>query len=133
MHTRNVETLLAALDAFNRRDGDRFDALLAEGAEIVPARAALEGTVYHGPDAGTQYCTAVDTIWEGLTYESDDIREGGDWVLALGRMRGRALSSDAVLDVTAGWVAHFRDGLITSFHAYTDRGKALEAVGMRSS
>jgi len=129
--SRNAETLLAALDAFNRRDGERFDALLAEDVEIVPARAALDGTVYRGPDAGTQYCAAVDTIWDGLTFESEDVTDGGDWVLALGRMRGRALSSDTELDVTGGWVARFRDGLITSFHAYADRAKALEAVGIQ--
>src|SRR5256885_7956036 len=96
--SRNAQTLRAAIEAFNRRDGERFDAFLAEGAEIVPARASLEGTVYRGPDAATQYCAAVDTIWEGLTFESEDIRDGGDWVVALGRMRGRARSSGAVLD-----------------------------------
>ena len=128
----NVATLRAAIEAFNRRDGDCFDDLLAEDAQIVPARAALDGTVYRGPDAATQYCAAVDAIWEGLMFESDDIRDGGDWVVALGRMRGRARSSGALLEVTAGWVAHFRDGLVTSFHTHADRAKALEAVGIRS-
>jgi ketosteroid isomerase-like protein len=127
----NVETLRAAIEAFNRREGGRFDALLAEDAQIVPARAALEGTVYRGPDAASQYCAAVDGIWEGMTFESEDITDHGDCAVALGRMRGRARTSGAMIDVTAGWVAHFRDGLVTSFHTHADRAKALEAVGTR--
>jgi ketosteroid isomerase-like protein len=48
MSRENVEIVRAALDAFNRRDREGFGAILAEDAEIVPVRAALEGTVYRG-------------------------------------------------------------------------------------
>ena len=126
----NARTLRAALDAFNRRDGECFDAFLAEDAQIVPARAAIDGTVYRGSDAATRYCGGVDAIWEGMTFETEEIRDGGDWVVALGRMRGRARSSGALIDVTAGWVARFRDGRVTSFHTHADRARALEAVGL---
>lgn len=128
--SRNVETLRAALDAFNRRDGDRFDAFLADDARIVPARASLEGTVYSGPGAASRYCAEVDSIWEDMTFDSEEVVDGGDWVVALGWMRGRARKSGALIEVTAGWVAHFSDGLVTSFHAHGDRAKALEAVGI---
>ena len=42
MSQENVEALKAAMEAFNRRDGSGFDALLAEDAEIVPVRVAVE-------------------------------------------------------------------------------------------
>lgn len=45
MSQENVETMRTAMDAFNRRDGAGFGALLARDAEIVPVRAVLEGTV----------------------------------------------------------------------------------------
>jgi ketosteroid isomerase-like protein len=128
--SRNVETLRAAIDAFNRRDVECFNGFLADDARIVPARASLEGTVYTGPGAAGRYCADVDAIWEGMTFESEEIRDGGDWVVALGWIRGRARKSGARIEVTAGWVAHFRDGLVTSFHAHGDRAKALEAVGI---
>jgi ketosteroid isomerase-like protein len=63
MSQENVEAMRAAVDAFNRRDGNAFGELLAEDAEIVPVRAALEGTVYRGRDAGTEYCAAVEASW----------------------------------------------------------------------
>jgi hypothetical protein len=64
--------------------------VLAEDAEIVPVRAAVDGTVYRGPDAGAQYCAAVEESWENLRWEIErstkaatgcspwDTYEGGD-------------------------------------------------------
>jgi N-glycosylase/DNA lyase len=46
MPEENVEQLHRALEAFNRRDGAGFDALLTLDAEIVPVRAALEGNTW---------------------------------------------------------------------------------------
>ena len=43
MSQENVTAMNAAIEAFNRRDGAGFGALMARDAEIVPVRAALEG------------------------------------------------------------------------------------------
>src|SRR5947209_2627101 len=122
MSRENVEIMRALMEAFNRRDGEGFGALLDNDAEIVPVRAALEGTVYRGPDAAAQYCAAVDESWDNLEWEVQQIRDGGDWVLALGRIRGGGRGSGVAIDARAGWVARFHDGLVTTFHTYADRG-----------
>jgi ketosteroid isomerase-like protein len=127
---QNVELLRAAIDAFNRRDGNAFSALLTDDAEIVPVRAALEGTTYRGPDAGVQYCVAVEESWKDLRWEVDEIRDGGTWVLALGRIRGQGRGSDAGIDVRGAWLARVRAGQVTHFRTYSDRREALEAVGL---
>jgi ketosteroid isomerase-like protein len=113
----------------NRRDGEEFGAALAEDAEIVPVRAAVDGTVYRGRGAGAQYCAAVDESWETLRWEIEEIREGGDWVLALGHIRGQGRGSGVGIDRRAGWVARFRHEEVASFHTYADRAEALSAVG----
>jgi ketosteroid isomerase-like protein len=130
MSQENVETMRAALEAFNRRDGESFDSLLAEDAEIVPVRAALEGTTYQGSDAATQYCAAVEQSWEDLEWEIENLRERGDVVIALGYILGHGRGSGAAIDSRAGWVAHFRNGLIARFQTYADREEALEAAGL---
>ncbi len=130
MSRENVEVVRAAMEAFNRRDGVGFAAFLTADAEIVPVRAALEGTVYRGSDAAAQYCAAVDESWENLTWEVEEIRDGGGWVLALGRIRGRGRSSGAAIDARAGWVVPFREGLVTSFQTYPDRAEALKAASL---
>ena len=131
MSQENVDAMRTAMEAFNRRDGESFNALLTEDAEIVPVRAALEGTTYRGPGAGTEYCAAVEKSWDDLGWEIEELRDGGDWVLAVGRIRGQGRDSGAAIDSRAGWVAHFRDGLIVKFQTYAHREDALEAVGMR--
>jgi ketosteroid isomerase-like protein len=130
MSQENVEVMRAAMEAFNRRDGEGFDACLAKETEIVPVRAALEGTTYVGPDAGTQYCRAVEQSWDDLRWEVDEIRDGAQWVLALGRIRGKGHDTGAIIDNRAGWLAQIRGGLITKFQTYSDRADALEAAGL---
>ena len=91
----------------------------------------MEGTVYRGPDAAAQYCAAVDASWEQLRWDVEEIRDGGEWALALGYIRGRGRGSGAVIDARAGWLAQFHEGRITNFHTYSDREQALEAAGLR--
>ena len=130
MSKANVEIVRQIIEAFNQRDGETFGAFLADDAEIVPVRAALEGTVYRGPDAAAQYCSAVEQTWENLTWEVEEIRDVGSWVLALGHIRGSGRGSGAVFDARGAWLARFRDGLVTNFRTYPDRGEALKAAGL---
>jgi ketosteroid isomerase-like protein len=130
MSQEHVDTMRAVIAAFNRRDGRRFGAFLAKGAEVVPIRAAVEGTTYRGREAGSLYCSAVDESWEDLRWEIEEVREGEGWVLALGRIRGRGRGSGVDIDAHGGWLATFSDGVISRFQTFSDRGRALEAAGL---
>ena len=130
MSQENVETMRRVTEAFNRGDGRAFDRFLATDAEVVPVRAALEGTIYRGSDAGTQYCTAVDQSWENLGWAVEEIRDGGEQVLALGHIRGEGRESGVAIDARAGWLAHFSEGRITRFQTFANRDQALEAAGL---
>lgn len=124
-----VEALRAAVAAFNRRDGEAFGAVFAEDAEIVPVRAAVDGTVYRGPDAGAQNCAAVEEIWENLRWESRSSAQAATGCLPWD-LRGQGRYSGVDVDARAGWVARFRKGQVTNFHTYTDRADASDAVGL---
>jgi ketosteroid isomerase-like protein len=130
MSQENVEVMRRLIAAFNSADGEAFDGFLTSDAEVVPVRAALEGTIYRGPDAGTQYCTAVDQSWENLRWEVEEIREGGDWVLALGHIQGEGRDSGAAIDARGGWLANFTEGRIARFQTFANRADALEAAGL---
>jgi ketosteroid isomerase-like protein len=117
----------AVVEAFNRRDVEMLEPLLAPDAEIVPIRAALEETVYQGPNAAAQWYAAVDGSWEGLSVEVDEIRARGDLVLGLGRIRGRGRESGVAIDVEAAAMARLRNRQITHLRIYTERAQALEA------
>jgi ketosteroid isomerase-like protein len=130
MSEENVEIVRAALAAFNRRDVKALRALLTEDAEIVPIRAALEDTAYRGPNAVTRWYAALEESWEDLSVKVEEMRNGGDRVIALGRVRGRGRASGAAVDVEAAALFRFRGGLISNLHIYTDRAKAFEAAGL---
>ena len=129
MSQENVDRFQTAVAAFNQRDGGKFDQLLAPDAEIVPVRAAIEGTTYRGRDAASQYVAAVDDSWESLRWELDEVREAGDFVLGLGHIR-RGRGTGATIDTNGGWVAQFREGLMIRFRTCTSRVEALEAAGL---
>jgi ketosteroid isomerase-like protein len=50
--------------------------------------------------------------------------------VAVGHIRGKGRETGATIDTRGGWVAQFRDGLITRFRTYTNREDALEAAGL---
>ena len=130
MSQENLAVMRAVIDAFNRRDSEAFGEFLADDAEIIPVRVALEGTVYRGPDAATQYCAAVEASWVNLRWAVEEIRDGEGWVLALGRIQGRGRDSGAVINARGAWLARFSGRLITHFRTYPERGEALKAVGL---
>lgn len=100
----HVETAWRAVDAFNQRDPDAFVALCAKEVEIVPLRAAMDGTVYRGPDAVIRFFAESDEAWERLKLEGIEVRELGERVLGLGTIRGRGRASGAAVDIRGGWV-----------------------------
>jgi len=132
MSQDNAEILRLAIDAFNQRDARGFDALLGDDAVIVPVRAAREGTGFRGPSAGSQYCAAVEQTWDALSWDLEDVKDGGDWVLALGHVRGAGCTSGVAIDARGAWLAHFNDARITHFQTYPDRREAMSAVGLEA-
>jgi ketosteroid isomerase-like protein len=130
MSEQNVERMGAAINAVNRRDAEALTTLLTKDAEIVPMRAAIEGTVFRGSDAVAQWYAALDESWEEMWAEIESVRDLGDRVLFLGRFRGRGRGSGAPIDVEAAGIAHFRDGLITRLQSFTNRAEALKAAGL---
>ena len=130
MSQENVELAYRAVDAFNRRDAAAFGALLAPDAEIVPLRAALEGTVYRGRNAAAEFFADADESWENLRIEVEEVRDGGECVLAFGRLYAQGRDSGVDTEMRLAWVVRFRDGEATAFRAYSDLDAALQAAGL---
>jgi ketosteroid isomerase-like protein len=127
---QNVEIAKQAIAAFNGRNSEALRAFFHPTAEIRPVRATLDGTVFRGPEAASEYCEAIDESWNDLWWELEGIRDGQDWVLALGRIRGSGRDSGVAIDARGGWLMRFRDGRISEFQTYSDRAEALKAVGL---
>ena len=119
------------LDAFNRRDVDAVLALMHPDAEVVPITGRLEGNVYRGHAAIRGFFQDFDEDWEVFKTVPVEFRDFGDCVMSLGTWEARGRGNGLDLnDHPGAWVAWMRDGKIIRQETFTDRGQALEAVGI---
>jgi ketosteroid isomerase-like protein len=128
----NVERTRRALEHFNRGDREALRTMAAPSVEIVPLRAALEGTVYRGKDAIDQFWDAVDESWDSIRMDADEIVDFGGRVLVVGRLRGRARDTDVEIDSPMAWVLEIEDGVMTKMRNYVDIAEARRDAGAAS-
>ena len=99
--------------------------------EWMPAGpAAVERAVYRGRDEVARAYAAVWETWDLFQFEgSQQLRDLGDSVLWLGRVKMRGSASEVELDqeFAAHWV--LRDAKLIRIQAFLSWREALEAVG----
>jgi ketosteroid isomerase-like protein len=128
MSEERVELTRRLVELFNRHDVEGIKEITVEDAEIVPMRAALEGTVFRGPTAVEDFFAASDESWEELRMYVDEVGQHGGRVLAIGRLRGRARETGMEVDSPMGWVVTFGEGRIASVRTYVSVAEAREAA-----
>lgn len=115
-------------ELFNAGDREGLRDLLADDAEIVPLRAALEGTVYRGPSALDEFWAATYETWETIQMEIDEETLHGDRVLGIGRLRGRARHTSTDVDSPMAWVITFDGDKVARIQTYVNLAEAREAA-----
>jgi ketosteroid isomerase-like protein len=112
----------SSYDAFARDDLDGVLADLDPEIEWQQAQGLPHGGVYHGIDEVRR--NIFDPLdrdwWDEFTAEPDELIDGGDQVVALGRYRGVAKGTGRVLDVPFVHVWTVRDGKVTMFRQFLD-------------
>ena len=132
MSQENVEQAKRAADAYNRRD---VEALLEELHPDVEWFAALtvllggEATVYRGHEGVRELLRETDEVLDEINVEYSEIRDLGDRVVAIGRIRIRGKASGATTESAVGVVSDLRDGKAIRVRTYLDPKEALEAAG----
>jgi ketosteroid isomerase-like protein len=126
----NAELVLAAYDAFNRRDWDAVARLLHP--EIV-----LQTTVEtrHGHDGAVQWVREADDVLAGYAVTVEEVGDFGDRVLAITHQRGRGRDSGIAIrdsgiaiDQRVAHVWSVCDGRLIKMHAFTERPAALRCL-----
>jgi ketosteroid isomerase-like protein len=127
----DVGVVRAAVDALNREDEEAAGKLFhPEGQRIVPIRAAIEDTVFEGPEAWLAFLVAARDTWSRLSVELVEARPLPDGrVLALGRVVATARGTGADVEMECGFHFSLRDGLITDIQTFTDPDEAVRAAG----
>jgi uncharacterized protein len=132
MSKENVEKVLRAYDAWNRRD---FNAALEEvDPEIewtMVGTTRFPGTdaSYHGHAGVREFWGIFIEPWEEFKIEVEETRTTGDLVVAFVQFHAKAREG---LELDTPFVHLFtvRDGKLTRFQSFDARAEALEAAGL---
>ena len=128
MSQESLELVRRVFEAFNSGDPDTIASLTTDDVEIVPLRAALEGTVYSGPEAAYLFWSGATEAWSEMHIDVQAVDDLGDRAVVAGLMRGRAQDTGIEVDASLGWVFAFRDGLISHIRTCLSEADARAAV-----
>lgn len=118
-HDGNAVLVRRLFDAFSARDADALLDLVSTEIEFFGPTATVlnEGRCYRGHEGMRRYLHDADMLWEKLEVYPDKLREVGNHVVALGRVRARA-HDGLEFDTPAAWVWRVEDGKVTWGCAY---------------
>ena len=131
MSQENVEIVRKGIEAWNQHDADQYLSYAAPDVEWLPAGpAAVEHTVYRGHDQVASGFAAIWETWDEFHLQEGEIRDLGDSVLWLGRVKIRGSASHIDLDQEFAVHIRLQDGQVISVRSFLAWSEALEAVGL---
>jgi len=134
MSRENVEAFKRAIAAYNRRDIDAFLEEFdpeVEWHSLIQAMFGGGESVYRGHRGMREGVQDMDEALADLQVEYSEIRDLGERIVVLGRVRGRGRASGAEFESPLNWVVELRAGRATRLRDYLDPKEALEAAGLR--
>ena len=136
MSQENVDAFKRGLDAYNRRDLDALMEELDPDVEWHPALAVLLGgerTVFRGHQGVRESIHEEDEALAVYQFEASEIRDLGNSVLAIGRIRARGRESGVQIESPFFSLVDTREGSTKAIRlrTYLDLKEALEAAGLR--
>ena len=133
MSQENVEAVRALIDAWNSgdRDFERLGAYFAPAVSLESPLSSVSGEPYRGNAGLEQWARDLDEQFETWEIVSDDLREVGDQVLAVGTVTAVGRASAAALQFPAATVFTFAsDHRVARIRIYLRVNEALQAVGL---
>jgi ketosteroid isomerase-like protein len=125
----NVDAFLVVMQAINGGDVEGVLGALDEDCVLLPLRSAVEGGFHEHDGVRALFADNAETF-EVFQLDWRDVRDLGGQVLAIGTVHHRGRGGGVEIDTPTAGVASFRDGKLTRWEDYGDRGAALKAVGL---
>jgi ketosteroid isomerase-like protein len=133
MSQEDVKGFKRAIEAGNRRD---YEAVLEEfdpDVEWHPAMlASLEGqpTVYRGHEGVREWFRDMEEAFGDLQTEFSEIRDLGNRIFAIGRIRTRGEASGAETESPIAYLVEYKNAKATCIRTYLDPKEGLGAAGL---
>jgi ketosteroid isomerase-like protein len=131
MSQENVEIVQSIYAALSR--GDREAPLRFFDPSIVvdASRRVFNPTTYVGMEGLRQMAVDSDEVWDEFHLEPLEFIEAGNSIVVIGRLVGKGKGSGVEVEQPIAGIWTLRDARVVRWEiGYTDRAKALEAVGL---
>ena len=136
MSQENVKTVRRGFAAFNHGD---IDAVLEALDPDVEWRSLFqvqfggrEATVYRGHEGFRAFQRETNQAFaEQPQVKLSEIRDFGEQLIAVGRLRAHGRESGALTDTSIVWLIEISNGKAVRVHEFLDLKEALEAAGLR--
>jgi ketosteroid isomerase-like protein len=130
MTAAKIEIARSVMDAMKRDDTEAMDRLAHADYEFETTSALPNAGVYKGLDEVMAFSRAFNDTWETFAIEEQDVRDRGDTVVILGRVRAQGKLSGVTLESSVGYVHTLRNGKLARTQVFFDHADALEAAGL---
>jgi ketosteroid isomerase-like protein len=127
----NVELVRDAIVAWNSREANIWERFATPDFEWAPAGPVkVEGELFRGRDEAARGVTAAFETFDLFEFSEGEVRDLGDSVLWLGRLRTRGGASG--MEVEREFALHFSiaDGRFTRVRGHASWDEALRAAGL---
>src|SRR3954447_1728829 len=132
MSQENVEFVREALKTFNEDGADAAAAFYNPAVVLDNTQSPFpDAGVYRGIESVRKWFDGLADAFGEIRYEIETIRDLGDQVAALLRVRGRAPHTGIEIDYRFVPLITVRDGKIVRIDRFTHLEAALEAAGLR--
>jgi len=137
MSQENAETLNEIYELMNTRfaalkAGDMDDLVAFFDPDVVIETVdAPDPETYHGHEGVRTWFNDAYGPWAAVHVEAEDIRESGEWTVALLHVSLQGEASGVELELPVAVFHQFRGGKIVRDRIYLDRDEGLEAFALK--
>jgi ketosteroid isomerase-like protein len=125
----DAETIREGIAALNRGDAAGIAAVLDADVELVPLKAAVDGSVYHGHEGMRRWLADMAEDWDEYGLILEDVEEVGPRrLLVRAKVSMRSRASGVAIDSPAAWLCDLRAGKVTRIEFFADAQAARAAA-----
>jgi ketosteroid isomerase-like protein len=124
-----IQMLLRIYDALSRWDVEELARDVTHDFELIMPDTLPWGGSYHGPDGVAAFATVFRDHVDGPWADPDDFIDGGDVIVVLGRLRGRARATGVDYEVHFSHAWTLTDGVPSRCRSYFDTAPIMAALG----
>jgi uncharacterized protein len=127
--SRNAELTHLAIEAWNRGDVETLVGLADPDIELNPVvNMSVSGQPYRGHEGVRRFVRDYQEAFEDFELSSGEVREIGDRVVWIGKVRVRGRDSGVELDQPFAIVSVLRDRKTLRFRSFLDPAEALKCA-----